>query len=114
MVCAEDQLPVASCQLPVARCRLPVASCHMPVASCQLPVASCQLPVAGCQSPVTGHQSPRALDRSSFPAVTRRLRAAASPVYLALLLILAVGLVLRVLHNTYGLPYVYNIDEGSH
>ena len=21
---------------------------------------------------------------------------------------------LRVLHNTYGLPYVYNIDEGSH
>ncbi len=46
--------------------------------------------------------------------MTRRLRAAASPVYLALLLILAVGLVLRVLHNTYGLPYVYNIDEGSH
>jgi hypothetical protein len=46
--------------------------------------------------------------------VTRRLRAAASPVYLALGLIVAVGLVLRVLHNTYGLPYVYNIDEGSH
>ncbi|HEX6457983.1 MAG TPA: glycosyltransferase family 39 protein [Thermoleophilaceae bacterium] len=46
--------------------------------------------------------------------MTRRLRAAASPVYLALLLIVAVGLVLRVLHNTYGLPYVYNIDEGSH
>jgi hypothetical protein len=46
--------------------------------------------------------------------VTRRLRAAASPVYLALLLIVAVGLLLRVLHNTYGLPYVYNIDEGSH
>jgi dolichyl-phosphate-mannose-protein mannosyltransferase len=46
--------------------------------------------------------------------VTRRLRAAASPIYLALLLIVVVGLVLRVLHNTYGLPYVYNIDEGSH
>jgi Dolichyl-phosphate-mannose-protein mannosyltransferase len=46
--------------------------------------------------------------------VTRRLRAAASPVYLALFLIVAVGLLLRVLHNTYGLPYVYNIDEGSH
>jgi Dolichyl-phosphate-mannose-protein mannosyltransferase len=46
--------------------------------------------------------------------VTRRLRAAASPVYLALALIVAVGLLLRVLHNTYGLPYVYNIDEGSH
>jgi hypothetical protein len=35
-------------------------------------------------------------------------------VYLALFLIVVVGLVLRVLHNTYGLPYVYNIDEGSH
>ena len=46
--------------------------------------------------------------------MTRRLRAAASPVYLALLLILAVGLVLRVLHNTYGLPYVYNFDEETH
>jgi hypothetical protein len=42
------------------------------------------------------------------------LRGAAAPVYLALGLIVAVGLVLRVLHNTYGLPYVYNIDEGSH
>jgi hypothetical protein len=42
------------------------------------------------------------------------LRGAASPVYLALALIVAVGLLLRVLHNTYGLPYVYNIDEGSH
>jgi hypothetical protein len=46
--------------------------------------------------------------------VTRRLRGAASPAYLALFLIVAVGLLLRVLHNTYGLPYVYNIDEGSH
>jgi Dolichyl-phosphate-mannose-protein mannosyltransferase len=46
--------------------------------------------------------------------VTRRLRAAASPVYVALFLIVAVGLLLRVIHNTYGLPYVYNIDEGSH
>jgi hypothetical protein len=42
------------------------------------------------------------------------LRAAAKPAYLALFVILAVGLLLRVLHNTYGLPYVYNIDEGSH
>jgi hypothetical protein len=42
------------------------------------------------------------------------LRAAASPVYLALAAIVLVGLGLRVLHNTYGLPYVYNIDEGSH
>lgn len=46
--------------------------------------------------------------------MTRRLRAAASPVYLALAAIVLVGLGLRVLHNTYGLPYVYNIDEGSH
>lgn len=46
--------------------------------------------------------------------MTRRLRSAASPVYLALFAIVAVGFALRVLHNTYGLPYVYNIDEGSH
>src|ERR671937_1310725 len=27
---------------------------------------------------------------------------------------LALGFVVRVVHNTYGLPYVFNIDEGSH
>jgi Dolichyl-phosphate-mannose-protein mannosyltransferase len=44
----------------------------------------------------------------------RRLSAAASPAYLALLVLLVVGLVLRVKNNGYGLPYVYNVDEGSH
>jgi hypothetical protein len=44
----------------------------------------------------------------------RRLRAALTPAHLALAAILVVGLGVRVLHNTYGLPYVYNIDEGSH
>src|SRR3954447_15194836 len=58
------------------------------------------------------------LSNSSEPARTppmrRRLRAAASPAYLALLVLLVVGLVLRVKNNGYGLPYVYNVDEGSH
>ena len=44
----------------------------------------------------------------------RRLRAAASPAYLVLLVLLVVGFVLRVDNNSYGLPYVYNVDEGSH
>jgi hypothetical protein len=44
----------------------------------------------------------------------RVLRAAASPTYLGLLLLVVVGFVLRVDHNGYGLPYVYNVDEGSH
>src|SRR6476646_11633025 len=44
----------------------------------------------------------------------RRVRAAASPAYLVLLVLLVVGLVLRVKNNGYGLPYVYNVDEGSH
>src|SRR4051812_3104794 len=44
----------------------------------------------------------------------RRARAAASPAYLVLLVLLVVGLVLRVKNNGYGLPYVYNVDEGSH
>src|SRR4051794_16944118 len=44
----------------------------------------------------------------------RVLRAAASPAYLALLLVVVVGFVLRVENNSYGLPYVYNVDEGSH
>src|SRR3954447_9567257 len=41
-------------------------------------------------------------------------RAATSPAYLALLLLLVAGFVLRVKNNGYGLPYVYNVDEGSH
>ncbi|HEX4717469.1 MAG TPA: glycosyltransferase family 39 protein [Thermoleophilaceae bacterium] len=44
----------------------------------------------------------------------RGARAAASPAYLALLLLLVAGLVLRVKNNSYGLPFVYNVDEGSH
>lgn len=44
----------------------------------------------------------------------RVLRAAASPTYLAVLLVVVVGFVLRVDNNGYGLPYVYNVDEGSH
>src|SRR3954463_8066260 len=60
--------------------------------------------------------SPRST--SSPPARTsamrRRVRAAASPAYLVLLALVAVGFVLRVKNNSYGLPYVYNVDEGSH
>src|SRR3954454_22185504 len=41
-------------------------------------------------------------------------RAAASPASLALLALLVAGFVLRVHNNDYGLPYVYNVDEGSH
>jgi 4-amino-4-deoxy-L-arabinose transferase-like glycosyltransferase len=44
----------------------------------------------------------------------RVLRAAASPANLVLLVLVVVGLVLRVKNNDYGLPYVYNVDEGSH
>ena len=45
----------------------------------------------------------------------RRLRALPFPLPdIALAAILAVGLGVRLLHNTYGLPYVYNVDEGSH
>jgi hypothetical protein len=44
----------------------------------------------------------------------RRLRAAFSPAWIVLGVIVVVGLALRVLHNDYGLPYVYNVDEGSH
>ena len=44
----------------------------------------------------------------------RGLRAAANPAYLVLVLLLVVGFVLRVKNNGYGLPYVYNVDEGSH
>ena len=41
-------------------------------------------------------------------------RAAASPAYLVLFVLVVVGFVLRVKNNDYGLPYVYNVDEGSH
>ena len=44
----------------------------------------------------------------------RVLRAAANPAGLALLVLVVVGFVLRVKNNDYGLPYVYNVDEGSH
>ncbi len=36
------------------------------------------------------------------------------PALAVLGLILVAGLVLRVLHNDHGLPYVYYVDEGSH
>ena len=41
-------------------------------------------------------------------------RAGALPANLALLALLVAGFVLRVKNNDYGLPYVYNVDEGSH
>src|SRR3954453_12795973 len=44
----------------------------------------------------------------------RVLRAAANPALLVLLVLVVVGFVLRVKKNNYGLPYVYNVDEGSH
>ena len=44
----------------------------------------------------------------------RVTRAAAGPAYLILLVVVALGFVLRVDNNDYGLPYVYNVDEGSH
>jgi Dolichyl-phosphate-mannose-protein mannosyltransferase len=44
----------------------------------------------------------------------RVLRAAANPALLVLLVLVVVGFVLRVKNNDYGLPYVYNVDEGSH
>lgn len=40
--------------------------------------------------------------------------AAITPARVLLGLILVAGLALRVWHNGYGLPYVYNVDEGSH
>jgi hypothetical protein len=42
-----------------------------------------------------------------------RLRAE-GPALAVLGLIMVAGLVLRVVHNDYGLPYVYYVDEGSH
>src|SRR3954467_6423270 len=70
------------------------------------------------RSPSSSADAPSNSSRTARPATTtpmrRRLRAAASPAYLALLVLLVVGLVLRVNNNDYGLPYVYNVDEGSH
>lgn len=43
----------------------------------------------------------------------RRLRAE-GPALAVLGLIMVAGLVLRVVHNDHGLPYVYYVDEGSH
>ena len=37
-----------------------------------------------------------------------------APALAVLAVIMVVGLVLRVVHNDYGLPYVYYVDEGSH
>jgi hypothetical protein len=45
--------------------------------------------------------------------VIRRLRAE-GPALAVLGLMMAVGLVLRLVHNDHGLPYVYYVDEGSH
>jgi hypothetical protein len=44
----------------------------------------------------------------------RRLRAAISPAHVLLGVVVVAGLALRLWHNGYGLPYVYNVDEGSH
>src|SRR5689334_12086828 len=44
----------------------------------------------------------------------RAVRAATNPAFITLIVLLAVGFVLRVHNNGYGLPYVYNVDEGSH
>jgi len=45
--------------------------------------------------------------------VIRRLRAE-GPALAALAVMMLAGLVLRVVNNDYGLPYVYYVDEGSH
>ena len=51
--------------------------------------------------------------KATIAPVTRRLRAE-GPALAVLGLMLVVGLVLRVLHNDHGLPYVFYVDEGSH
>jgi Dolichyl-phosphate-mannose-protein mannosyltransferase len=43
-----------------------------------------------------------------------RLRALATPTYALLAVIVAAGLVPRLVNNDYGLPYVYNYDEDTH
>ncbi|HWH45755.1 MAG TPA: glycosyltransferase family 39 protein [Thermoleophilaceae bacterium] len=44
----------------------------------------------------------------------RRLRQGIGPAHALVGLLLLAGLALRLWHNDYGLPYVYNVDEGSH
>jgi 4-amino-4-deoxy-L-arabinose transferase-like glycosyltransferase len=44
----------------------------------------------------------------------RRLRGTATPARLLLVAILVAGLVLRVAHNDYGLPFVWSLDESTH
>ena len=51
--------------------------------------------------------------KATIGAVMSRLRAE-GPALAVLGLMMVVGLVLRVLHNDHGLPYVYYVDEGSH
>jgi hypothetical protein len=43
-----------------------------------------------------------------------RLRRLAAPAPLLLALIIVLGLLLRLWHNDYGLPFVWGIDEGTH
>src|SRR4051794_879667 len=43
-----------------------------------------------------------------------QMRRLFAPAPLLLALILVIGLLLRLWHNDYGLPYIWGIDEGSH
>ena len=43
-----------------------------------------------------------------------RLRALLTPTYALLAAIVVVGFIPRLVHNGYGLPYVYNYDEDTH
>src|SRR5882762_4868591 len=79
---------------------------------------------SSCRTPGTSSSTrgptwlPRVRSNSSATARTSAMRrvprAAAWPAYLLLAVVVAVGFVLRVQNNGYGLPYVYNVDEGSH
>ena len=51
--------------------------------------------------------------KATIGAVMSRLRDE-GPALAVLGLMMVAGLVLRVLHNDHGLPYVYYVDEGSH
>ncbi len=51
--------------------------------------------------------------KATIGAVISRLRAE-GPALAVLGLIMVVGLVLRLVHNDHGLPYIYYVDEGSH
>ena len=51
--------------------------------------------------------------KATIGAVRSRLRDE-GPALAVLGLMMVAGLVLRVLHNDHGLPYVYYVDEGSH